>query len=272
MDCPCCATPLETHKVASVNFDICHSCLGVWLPIQAVAGIVSARGMAIDRFMATLLNRIRKIERGTYTDKLTGLGNRKFFDRQLGAEISRARGSHFLSLVLLDLDGFKAANDLHGHGTGDFVLKEFGELIARFIRKSDCAARVGGDEFGIILPETDVEGARAIAVRIVKETADKAFRTMENLPLSEPIHVSCGIACYPTDLENGQPDDPHGGEECRESPRRDGATDVADLHAHLFDLADTALYAAKERGRNRAVAAGDLTEEERAQHVLAEQR
>lgn len=254
MNCPCCALPLETQKIASVNFDICHSCLGVWLPIQGVSGIVSARGMSATQFMTTLLGRIQKIEKGSYSDKLTSLGNRKFFDRQLSAEVSRARGSHFIALVLMDLDGFKAANDDYGHATGDLVLKEFGGLISHVVRKSDCAARVGGDEFGLILPETDPDGARAIAVRIVKETAEHHFRSIDDRPLTVRIRVSCGIASYPADFGATPSENP--GELCEQ----------------IFDLADAALYAAKERGRGMAVSAGDLTDEERARHILTREK
>lgn len=254
MECPCCRVPFETQKIASVNFDICHSCLGVWLPIQALNGIVAARGMNIEQFMMTLSGRIQKIEKGAYTDKLTGLGNRKFFDRQLNAEIARARGSHFISLILMDLDGFKAANDDFGHATGDLVLKEFGGLLAHVVRKSDCAARVGGDEFGLILPETDPEGAKAIANRVVKETAEHNFRSIDNRPITSGIRVSCGIASYPADF--GIKPTENSGELCEQ----------------LFDLSDAALYAAKERGRGIAVSAGELSEEERAKHVLVRDR
>jgi diguanylate cyclase (GGDEF)-like protein len=250
MDCPCCRVPIETQKIASVNFDICQTCLGIWLPSQAIIGIVAERGMPAGQFMSTLLGRIRKIEKGAYIDKLTNLGNRKYFDRQLAAELARAKGSHYLSLVLMDLDGFKPANDDFGHATGDFVLKEFGNILARFTRKSDCAARVGGDEFGLILPETDAIGAKAIASRIVKETAEHVFHAINGRALKTGITVSCGIAAYPPDLGEDAPDE------------------ADELRARLFDLADAALYAAKERGRAQAVYAGDLTDEERAMRVV----
>lgn len=254
MDCPCCRLPLETQKIASVNFDICQTCLGVWLPSQAVIGIVAERGMPADQFMSTLLGRIRQIEKGAYIDQLTNLGNRKFFDRQLNAELARAKGSHFLSLILMDLDGFKAANDDFGHATGDFVLKEFGELLAHFTRKSDCAARVGGDEFGLILPETDVVGAKAIAERIVKETSEHQFHSIKGRTLKNGINVSCGIASYPPDFGENPSDD------------------AGELHARIFDLADSALYAAKDRGRATAVYAGDLSPEELEKHIVMKEK
>jgi diguanylate cyclase (GGDEF)-like protein len=267
MNCPCCAIPIETRRIAAVDFDICHSCLGVWLPIQATTGIVAARGMNIDQFMVMLLDRLKKIEKGEFTDKLTGLGNRKFFDRQLLAEIARARGSHFLSLILLDLDGFKAANDDFGHATGDFVLKEFGGLLDRVIRKSDCAARAGGDEFALILPETEVVGAKAIANRVVKETAEYEFCALDGAPIANRIRVSCGVACYPMDfIGNGESDG-----RARSHPASEPVEpvqDVEELRRRLFDLADAALYAAKDRGRGMAVCADELSNHEREKHIL----
>lgn len=175
MKCPCCQLPFETQKIAAISFDICNACLGVWIPNQAIKGIVAARAMTSPQFLAKLLERITTIEQDAYTDTLTGLRNRRYFDRQLYAEMARAMGSHYLALILLDLDGFKTANDTHGHSTGDLVLKDFGAIFSRFIRKNDCAARVGGDEFGIILPETDAAGALAIAQRIIDETAKLVF-------------------------------------------------------------------------------------------------
>lgn len=246
MKCPCCQVPLETQKIATISFDVCHSCLSVWVPNQAIKGIVAARAMTSPQFLSKLLGRITKIEEGAYTDKLTGLRNRRFFDRQLYAEIVRARGSHYLSLILLDLDGFKPANDTYGHATGDLVLKDFSAIFNRFIRKNDSAARVGGDEFGIILPETDTAGAYAIAQRIIDETADHIFSTVDEKPIENLIRVSCGIASYPVDFVALDTDEPEY------------------LHLYLFNLADAALYEAKEQGRGQAICAGELSEAKRS--------
>lgn len=240
MNCPTCHLDLETQKLASVSFDICRSCLGVWLPFQAVSGIVAERGMSAEDFASNLAARLHSIERTEYTDALTGLGNRRFFDRQLSAELERARGSHYLSLVLLDLDGFKAANDSHGHATGDLVLRDFGRLLSDVVRRNDFAARVGGDEFALILPESDEPSARAIADRIIERTAAHAFRTLAGHPLQVPIRVSCGTASYPPDLE----------------PSSDLPT--TRLRHIIYELADRALYAAKLEGRNRTVSASSL--------------
>lgn len=241
MKCPCCAVPLETQKIAMISFDICHSCLGVWIPSPAVKAIDAARAMASEQFLSKLHKRIHDIEEGSYTDKLTSLRNRRFFDRQLYAEIARARGSHYLSLILMDLDGFKTANDTYGHATGDLVLRDFGTLLNRFIRKSDCAARVGGDEFGVTLPETDSAGATSIANRIVEATGEYEFVTIDNQPIRNLIRVSCGVACFPCDF-----------------PKLDNE-DIDEIQAQLFCLADAALYQAKEQGKGRAVTARELS-------------
>ena len=142
----------------------------------------------------------------------------------------------------MDLDGFKPANDTYGHATGDLVLKDFSAILSRFIRKNDSAARVGGDEFGIILPETDTAGACAIAQRIIDETADHAFSTVDGKPIERLVRVSCGIATFPADITVD-------------------ATDPEFLHLHLFNLADAALYAAKELGRGQCFCASNLPPE-----------
>lgn len=272
--------PLETQKIAAVNFDVCHACLGVWIPNQAIKGIVAARAMTSPQFLVRLLDRITKVEQTAYTDALTGIRNRRFFDRQLYAEIARARGSHYLSLVLMDIDGFKHANDTHGHATGDLVLKHFGEILIEIIRKNDCAARVGGDEFGIILPETDSDGARAIAERIIEETAAYAFTTVDEKPIKHRIQVSAGIAAYPADFAGAETTaraDPGTDRELpgdREIPgvREVPADEIESLQMQIFDLADAALYAAKEKGKGRAVSAGELSEEERNRHIVVKEK
>lgn len=253
MNCPCCSVPMETQKIATMSFDVCHSCLGVWIPIQAIKGVIAARAMTSSQFLSKLFNRISKIEQGSFTDKLTGLRNRRFFDRQLYAELARAKGSHFLSMILMDLDGFKTANDTYGHASGDLILKDFGSILAKFIRKSDCAARVGGDEFGVILPETDAAGAKAISERIVEATRTHSFSTLDGQPIVELIQVSCGVAAYPTDF------------------RGIDTEDVDELSTRIFALSDAALYAAKDNGKGRTVYVGDMPEDELASRSAAKQ-
>jgi len=106
------------------------------------------------------------------TDPLTGVGNRRLFDERIQEEWMRSRryGAP-LSVLLLDLDGFKAINDRWGHPAGDTVLARIGELLRTELRSGECAARIGGDEFAAILPNTDHDGARTVADRVERRIA-----------------------------------------------------------------------------------------------------
>src|SRR5690606_34053914 len=178
-----------------------------------------------DRF-ARLLNLIQDLLReleqeyararaDALRDPLTGLPNRRAFEPQVEQEVSRARryGRH-LSLIMLDLDYFKAYNDLHGHRSGDDLLKHIGRLIQRELREPDMVFRIGGEEFVILLPETDVQGA----VAVIRRLQDR-LRRDERVPIT----LSFGVAEFPTHAEDAEP---------------------------LVVAADRALYAAKEAGRN----------------------
>jgi len=157
------------------------------------------------------------------TDPLTKSFNRRSMFRFLETEVDRARryGRPF-SLILFDLDHFKAVNDTHGHETGDSVLLFFSELVRNNIRDSDIFARYGGEEFLVIAPETDLGNAGMLAERIRKLTEehphDKAGR----------VTVSAG-ACQVREQEDG---------------------------SHLLRRVDQALYSAKSKGRNRVEIAG----------------
>lgn len=164
------------------------------------------------------------------TDKLTGLDNRRQFDQRLADETLRARrynGSY--CLLLIDIDHFKQVNDTHGHPAGDAVLKTLAVLFGSQVRDVDTVARFGGEEFALILPETEAGDARRLGERIRQSVADHPF----TLPDGERIAVtvSIGIAAFPG-----------------------AAREAADVVAH----ADQALYAAKEGGRNRVVWYGDV--------------
>jgi diguanylate cyclase (GGDEF)-like protein len=159
-------------------------------------------------------------------DALTGLYNRRIFDDRMAAE-----EAHFLryrrptSLIVLDLDHFKAINDTLGHEAGDAVLREVGALLRATVRGSDLVARLGGEEFVVLLPETALAGALEIAhrLRVVVEAMTVEWR-------DEPIEVraSLGVAACP---------------ECALSPET------------LLQAADAALYTSKREGRNRVSAA-----------------
>jgi diguanylate cyclase (GGDEF)-like protein len=171
---------------------------------------------------------MRELEALTRADALTGALNRRAFDESLAQEAARARRyGHALSLVLMDLDGFKAVNDEHGHPAGDEALRDFTERARTELREADALFRLGGDEFALLLPHTDTAGALAAATRVVQLTAATPLRAGGR---TVALTCSAGLASHKGKL--ARPD-------------------------RLTSEADQALYGAKRAGRNRALAFGD---------------
>ncbi|MFI5184421.1 MAG: histidine kinase N-terminal 7TM domain-containing protein [Vicinamibacteria bacterium] len=165
------------------------------------------------------------------TDALTGLNNRRFLLERLAEETSRARRYQLdLSVLLLDLDYFKRVNDTHGHLVGDRVLAATAGEIETLRREYDVAGRLGGEEFALILPETDPPGARILAERVRAGIA--ALRHQSEGRAYFRITASVGIASFAQDVRDG---------------------------TQLLSLADAALYRAKRLGRDR-VCSADLDE------------
>jgi diguanylate cyclase (GGDEF)-like protein len=120
-------------------------------------------------------HRLEQAERTSRMDPLTGLGNRRALDECLTHEIARhIRYERRLAIILFDLDGFKAVNDLHGHAAGDRVLAQVGRRLCE-IRGADSAFRLGGDEFALVLPETRTEAADLVARRLGRQIRDDTF-------------------------------------------------------------------------------------------------
>ncbi len=166
----------------------------------------------------------RRAEKRANIDGLTEIFNHRYFQAQLGVEIGRAdRYGRNLSLVMLDLDNFKAYNDTWGHQEGDKLLRWFAALCKRYIRNIDTLARYGGEEFVIILPETDRSEALAVAERI-RETTEK--HSLISMGANRGVTVSAGVATFPAD----------------------GKT----RHSLLLN-ADAALYYAKQQGKNMCI-------------------
>jgi diguanylate cyclase (GGDEF)-like protein len=169
----------------------------------------------------------RIVERQAFVDELTGLDNRRRSEEMLAIELSRAaRFGDPLTIALADLDDFKRVNDEHGHPVGDTVLREFADILRASVRDVDIAGRWGGEEFLLVLPETDADGGRLLAERIRKLVEGRPLVTSEGVPLS--VTVSFGIAAY----------------------EHDGMT--AEM---LVEAADRALYEAKRTGKNRVATA-----------------
>lgn len=160
------------------------------------------------------------------TDGLTGLNNRRYLDGHLPGMMGKARaGNKPLAAVICDIDHFKAVNDTHGHDVGDEVIREFARRIRKNIRDIDLACRYGGEEFVVIMPDTDMALARVVAERIRHEIASHPFIVAEGAT-QLPVTVSLGVACF-----EGEGDTPE----------------------HLLKRADVALYQAKRSGRNRVI-------------------
>ena len=198
-----------------------------WIPER----LELARTMANEAAMALENARLyEEARKRADRDPLTGFYNHRFLHERLGEEIVRAqRGRQPLSLLMLDLDDFKLVNDNFGHLFGDRVLTWTGELIRSTLRASDIPARYGGDEFAVILPETDGDEARRTAERILEAFADRPFISEQRGPV--PVAISIGVASFP---------------------------DCGRTATELIASADSALYQVKrDGGRDAAIAEPD---------------
>ncbi|HKU54352.1 MAG TPA: diguanylate cyclase, partial [Rhizomicrobium sp.] len=161
------------------------------------------------------------------TDQLTGLHNRRYMSRHLDTLLANAKKSERpLAFVIMDIDHFKLVNDTHGHDIGDEVLKEFASRIAANTRGIDLACRYGGEEFVVVMPDTDTAFAYSIAERL-RQSIETTPVKISRPPGALNITISIGIA------------------------KLESASDTAE---QLLHRADQALYRAKRSGRNKVVA------------------
>lgn len=168
-------------------------------------------------------------------DHLTRLFNKNYFEETLKRQLSIAqRHGRMLSLLMIDLDRFKSVNDEYGHLAGDLVLQKFANILRDTFRQQDIVARWGGEEFAVILPETDVNGAVKIAERMRRATEESDFVVND---VSLRITVSIGVSSFPVDTGTG----------VEEAP-----TSETILHwaKALVENADRALLWVKNNGRN----------------------
>ena len=146
-------------------------------------------------------------QRLSRTDPLTGLWNYRQLQESLRREIERAnRFGRRLTVLALDLDRFKEINDTYGHLAGDAVLEEFARRIRGEIREVDCAFRSGGEEFVVLLPETDARGGAVVAERLgaaVRGARRSRWTVGGQTPVRIPVTVSIGVAVYPDHGESG---------------------------------------------------------------------
>jgi len=196
--------------------------LAMFIAVLAIVGVVTAVVVVLREQVLALVLRLRTL---ASHDSLTGALNRGAFEQRLDAELARARRTGApLSLVIFDVDHFKALNDSFGHAAGDAALRGIGDVVASGMRRSDVFGRLGGEEFGLLLPDTDVEGAATAADKLrLRLAAPAAGR--------RALTVSFGVA----EIE--------------------GRVVGADV---MLADADRALYAAKRAGRDRVVRADQL--------------
>ncbi len=161
-------------------------------------------------------------------DGLSGCFNRRKFDVDLAAEVANAKqyGRSF-SLPIIDIDWFKNYNDFHGHVRGDALLQKLVAILMRQVRPFDKTYRYGGEEFAILLPDTDEEKATIVAKRLLQAVASEPFEGEEKSQPNQKLTVSIGVATFPQDARDGK---------------------------RLVEAADSALYRAKSLGKNQVSA------------------
>jgi len=187
---------------------------------------VQERTLELEITLRELSDTNRELEQQTLTDALTGIRNRKHFDKKYIAEVRRSRREQTeLAIVMLDIDHFKVINDTHGHVVGDEVIKFVATtLMQNLKRTTDDACRYGGEEFALILPNTDLQGATLVAEKL-RETIHQQMIKLDKIEVNVTISAGvCSSIILPSEDENS-----------------------------LLESADKALYEAKRNGRNRVV-------------------
>ena len=191
--------------------------------MAALRTVLEGPALALDTTL-----QLRRVEQLSVTDDLTSLYNSRYLNQVLRRESKRAsRSGRPLSLLFLDLDGFKSVNDRHGHLCGSRALVEAASVIRGCARETDVAARFGGDEFALVLPDTGSEGAVAVAERVRERIAAYSFLTASD-GLDIHLTASVGVATLP---------------------------DVAASADELIKAADMAMYRVKEQGKDGVVLA-----------------
>ena len=200
--------------------------------MQATNAELEGRLASARSHISDLQDDLEKVRLESMLDPLTKIRNRQAFDKAMDECLGRAENGAMMTLILVDIDHFKAFNDNFGHQTGDQVLRLVASTLDTHTKDSDIAARYGGEEFGVILPETDISAAVDIAERLRLAVRSRELlkrSTRENLG---KISASFGVATYR----------------------------MGDTVASIIERADACLYAAKRNGRNQVIAEHQLAE------------
>jgi diguanylate cyclase (GGDEF)-like protein len=224
-------TPGYTEMAAQIDRGWMVACL-------LVNGVIAFGYM----FLAAAKLRLELLWRAQ-VDELTGLLNRWALKRATMREIQRCtRTKGALALVMMDLDGLKEVNDRSGHGCGDVVLQAVGSVVQETVRAQDSVARMGGDEFCVLLPDTDLSEAVTVAERLRKEVQELVIRYRgETVRMMASLGVASSMHCGLTWQE-------------------------------LMDHSDAALYRAKREGKNRVVVAGAIEVVDETEPAVIEER
>jgi diguanylate cyclase (GGDEF)-like protein len=198
------------------GFDSAARDAAAWIGTQALIALENARLHG-------------QVQRQAVTDDLTGLANRRRFLTQLEAELNRsARSGSPLGIVIADLDDFKQVNDTYGHEAGDQALRSFAAILQATVRDIDLPVRLGGEEFAVMLPDTDIAGAIQLAERVRQTVESTEIEGPEGRTIT--LTASFGVSCFP----------------------------LAARAEELLTDADRRLYDAKRRGKNTVVASAEL--------------
>src|SRR5678816_1771026 len=215
-----------------------RSMFGLLVAIRSEGGISAPQDVRLLTLLANqtaiaLENALlyQQLEKEAVTDGLTGVYNYRYLISSLENEIKRARRfKQTYSCVMLDVDNLKMHNDRHGHISGSQVLKEIAGIIKASCREIDFVSKYGGDEFGVVLPQTRLSGASKVTQRVLESVREHHFDAAR----ADGITCSAGVSSFP----------------------RDGATP-----REIIDAADKALYQAKRAGKNNVVTTEELIEE-----------
>jgi diguanylate cyclase len=224
------ADRLENAKDKTQITRVIHALIQSTREMNKTNKALEARLATSKLEIANLQDSLEAIRTENLSDSLTSLGNRKHFNRALDAAIAHARQSDEpLSLLMIDIDHFKSFNDNYGHLTGDQVLRLVALALKANIKGQDITARYGGEEFAVILPNTSMRQALAVADNIRRAVMSKQLKKKSTGELLGRVTISAGVSAF-------QP---------------------GDDNLALIDRADACLYAAKRHGRNRVICETD---------------